>query len=587
MADDRLRTPFTLLTRLFLRQFLENDAISPEADRSQLLAVVGALAVSVTLFLSVSWSAKYVMAVWMPGQVAAVSLDDKYLYLAFGMIVTALVAATQRDALSIDPRDAAILEPLPVPAGTIRRAKLAAVAMLGAAVAIAVNLFPSIVFPWLLVFNFRHLSVWGLLELNAIHAAVTVASAAFGYLAVIALRETVALVVGPRAFSRISPWLQGALIVVLGSSLLLLPAAANGIARSDGDDWRAASPPMWFLGVYEVLAGDVIASLPRSDRMTARQAASDAVNTALYSQRRSQFPGLARRAGLATGLNALLAVVSYVWRARRLPSLSPVPQPAFRRRWRAAAWLANTVLLRDASTRAGFHFALAAMWRNTTHRLTLACAAAAGFAMAVVALSKSFPEQGGEVSARLLAVQPLLYGALLVGFRHIIRVPAELRANWGFQLAWAERGDAFVTGVKGAAVLALIVPALLAVLPLFVFALGPQRAMLHAAMGLAGAIVMLEAILHTYDKVPFTCTYVPSENMKALAPIFGLVFIVGASWFARMQHTALHGGSVIGVVLVLSVMFVILRVIAARRARLSLVDFDEAPASYQRLDLNT
>ena len=75
--------------------------------------------------------------------------------------------------------------------------------------------------------------------------------------------------------------------------------------------------------------------------------------------------------------------------------------------------------------------------------------------------------------------------------------------------------------------------------------------------------------------------------MKALAPIFGMAFLVGASSFARMQHTALHGGSVIGVLLVLSVAFGTLRFIAARRTRLQLVDFDEAPASYQRLDLNT
>lgn len=40
MAADRRRTPYALLTRHFLRQFLENDLISPEADRSQLLAVV-------------------------------------------------------------------------------------------------------------------------------------------------------------------------------------------------------------------------------------------------------------------------------------------------------------------------------------------------------------------------------------------------------------------------------------------------------------------------------------------------------------------------------------------------------------------
>lgn len=38
--------------------------------------------------------------------------------------------------VAIDPRDGAILEPLPVRAGIIRRAKASAVAILGAAVAI-------------------------------------------------------------------------------------------------------------------------------------------------------------------------------------------------------------------------------------------------------------------------------------------------------------------------------------------------------------------------------------------------------------------------------------------------------------------
>ena len=101
----------------------------------------------------------YVMAVLTPGQAAVLSLDDKFFYLALAMIVTALVAASQWDALAIDARDAAILEPLPVATGTIRRAKMSAVAILGAAVAVAVNAFPSIVFPWLLVFNFRQISL--------------------------------------------------------------------------------------------------------------------------------------------------------------------------------------------------------------------------------------------------------------------------------------------------------------------------------------------------------------------------------------------------------------------------------------------
>ena len=55
----------------------------------------------------------------------------------------------------------------------------------------------------------------------------------------------------------------------------------------------------------------------------------------------------------------------------------------------ARARLVNMLVLRDAAVRAGFHFALAPMWRNKTHRLTLACAAAGGLAMAVVVLSNA------------------------------------------------------------------------------------------------------------------------------------------------------------------------------------------------------
>lgn len=585
MRDAWQRSSFGLLTRLFLRQFLENDAISPDADRSQLLAVVGSLAMSLTLFFSFVMSAKYV-STWTPGGAAVASLDDKFLYLALGMIVTALVAATQWDTLSIDPRDAAILEPLPVEAGTIRRAKLAAVAILGAGVAIAVNLFPSFVFPWLLIFGFRQLSVAWLVPLVAVHFVVTVAASAFGYLTVIAFRETVALVLGQRAFGKVSPWLQGALIVVLGSMLLLLPAAADGIAQRGLDDRRAQSPPMWFLGVYETVAGGIIADLPRSV-MTPRQVVMDRTSSALYEERRRAFPALAQRALYATALAGVTALLAYLLRARRLPSLSPAAAPSHRRGWHTGARLANAVLVRDSAARAGFYFALAAMWRNNTHRLTLACAAAGGFAMAVLALSNAFPEEGAAVTVRLLWVQPLLFGALLVGFRHIIRVPAELRANWGFQLAWGDRGDAFLNGVKAAAIVGLVVPALIVVLPLFVLTLGAPRAALHAALGLAGAIVFLEIVLHGYDKVPFTCSYLPSENMKALAPLYAIAFIAGTATLARLQHWALHGGSPLRLVLALAVVFAVLRVITIKRPRQGLVDFDESRVVFSGLNLSS
>ena len=586
MDEARLRTPYALLTTHFLRQFLENDLISPDADRSQLLAVVGAMLVSLTLFVSVVMSFTYVGPMLTPGQAAVLALDDRFFYIALAMIVTALVATSQWDALVVSPRDAAILEPLPVHPGTIRRAKMSAVAILGAVVAVAVNATPSLVFPWLLVFNFRQVSFVAMLGMMATHAIVTVSAAAFGYLVVIGLRELLAAILGLRWFTRVSPWAQGALIVMLGGSLLLLPPAADRIAQRGFEGWRAMSPPMWFVGAYELAVGGIIADLPRGE-MRPRQVTNDRIATTMYRERRGHFPAMARRAGVAVSVTFFLAVGAYMWNARRLPTLAPAPPPAFRRRWALGTRVASALLVRHAAGRAGFYFSLAAMWRSNTHRLTLACAAAAGLAMAVVALSNANVREGAGASARLLSMQPLLYGALLVGFRHVIRVPAELRANWGFQLAWRGRDRAFLAGVKCAAIVGLVLPALVVLLPFFAFVLGPQLALMHAALGLAGAIVLLEALMVTYDKVPFTCTYLPSENMKALAPIYAIAFLVGASLFARMQSDALQGSSMTGSLMTLAVLFAILRVMAVKRTRLPYVEFDEAPASFQRLGLDT
>lgn len=90
----------------------------------------------------------------------------------------------------------------------------------------------------------------------------------------------------------------------------------------------------------------------------------------------------------------------------------------------------------------------------------------------------------------------------------------------------------------------------------------------------------------SYDKVPFTCTYLPSENLKALAPIYAIAFITGASWFAQMQNTALRSGNPARVVITLAVLLAVFRVMSRNRARLPNIDFDEAPASFQGLGLH-
>jgi len=189
---------YVLLTKLFLRQFLENDLLSPDGDRSQMLAIVGASVISLTLFISMFTSAGYAMSILMPGEAAVLTLSDKFLYISLAMLVTALVAAAQWDALAIDYRDAVILQPLPVRPATLRFAKLTAVAALGTGVAIAVNIFPAIIFPWMLAFSVPQMHAWQVLQLILTQFVITVSAATFGFLAVIAIREWASAYTCPR-----------------------------------------------------------------------------------------------------------------------------------------------------------------------------------------------------------------------------------------------------------------------------------------------------------------------------------------------------------------------------------------------------
>jgi hypothetical protein len=578
-----------ILTRHFLRCFLENDLIAPDADRAQTLAVAGATLLTSTIFISVfmGWF-KYVVGYYTPGELAISALDDRFFYIALSMLVLALLAAIQWDALVIDVRDAAILEPLPVPAASVRRAKLAAVAILGLAAAVAVNVVPTVVFPLLLLIK-QPISIVSAVVLMVIHACVTLAAAAFAYLAVIAFRETLSALLGPRWFARVSPWVQGGLVIVLGSSLLLLPPAATRVQR-DLDGTGMLSPPAWFLGAYEVAAGGIIADAPRT-RLTARQLRADRTAIAIYRQREADFARLARRGVAGLVFVTMLAAGAYAWNARRMPSLAPGVPVTRRRRQPLIQAMLSAVSARDFAARAGFFFALAVMWRSRTHRLTLACAAAVGLAVSIVSLSGVDLQNaagGAFAPTRLLAVQPLFIGALLIGFRHAIRVPAELRASWGVQTAWHGQERQFVSGVRRAALAGLAVPLLVAMLPLFVFTLGARIALLHAALGFAGALVFLEALLLNYAKVPFTCTYVPNENIKALGPIYAIGFLIGASVWAGMERAALQEISAsVRLLVLLALIFIVLRRASLRRPRVVPVDFNEVPTTTQRLGLRT
>src|SRR5205807_7976117 len=90
-----------LLVRHFLWRFLENDLISPNADRHGVLSAFGGTLVAVSLFVAILIATPYVFFNNMPpGIVSLKSLDDRLLFTSASMLVTALVAVAQRHPLA-------------------------------------------------------------------------------------------------------------------------------------------------------------------------------------------------------------------------------------------------------------------------------------------------------------------------------------------------------------------------------------------------------------------------------------------------------------------------------------------------------
>jgi hypothetical protein len=151
-------------------------------------------------------------------------------------------------------------------------------------------------------------------------------------------------------------------------------------------------------------------------------------------------------------------------------------------------------------------------------------------AVATVSMRMAGAGSGLEPSSApitVLGVQILFITALVTGFRHSVRLPAEWRARWLFHLIRPSNQHAYLAGAKRAALVRVILPALIALMPLHVVAFGWRTALLHFGYGLLAAVVLSEACLLRYPRLPFASNYVPAMKVTTHGPILALVSLGG------------------------------------------------------------
>ena len=187
---------------------------------------------------------------------------------------------------------------------------------------------------------------------------ITVAAAAFGYLAVMALRESLSGVLGPKLFATVSPCVPG--VGDRGARQLVAAGAAgvDRVAERGFSGWRAQSPPMAFVGALRSGGRSFIVDLPRRRDERARWPRRDRAGTALYEQRRPLLPadGAAGANCCSAGCSSILVVAYDGQRLAGAALAARCSLTGERRRSRVSERIANAVIVRDPAARAGFLF---------------------------------------------------------------------------------------------------------------------------------------------------------------------------------------------------------------------------------------
>jgi hypothetical protein len=590
MSSDQIPT-VRLLTRLFIRRILDNDLISPHADRHDSLAVLYAVVVSLAVFVTFFVSIPYLSAfIQLPGVTALSALPDRFLFIAASMAICAVAALFVWDALALEPRDAGILGPLPIPPGTITRAKLLAALVFGVVFAVAVNAVPSVLYPIFLTLNLRGIGAGGTLRLITAQATTVIMAGLFGFSSVLAVRGVLRLAFGERGFRRVSSVAQSVLVVAVLTAIIRTPTVGGEAVR---DSMAGVVPPrwptipvLWHLGANETFAGNVMVEtplvMPRRLMLPSWLRREDEENRSKYRALQPHFKTYARRAWLVLPVIPSLAIVMFLWNNRRLPEHSVAVGSPSRIRARMRT-IAEQLTQGDPEAQAGFFFTFQTLTRSAPHRMIVAVAVAAALTLPFVMLILGRAYAQGLTSSIPLGffgMQITVLMSLIAGVRYAVAVPAELAANWTIRMAWEGNERAYLAGVKRAATLLAVFLPLLILLPFDVAILGLLPAIAHSGIGCLFAVAALDFVFLGYRRMPFACSYLPLGDPKVLWSGGAAILLLVPYVFAFVERAALQSwtGTATLTATLVGAVITIKFVDQARRREPRPLNFDERPA---------
>jgi hypothetical protein len=214
-------------------------------------------------------------------------------------------------------------------------------------------------------------------------------------------------------------------------------------------------------------------------------------------------------------------------------------------------------------------------------------AVALALAIVLIGLGSRMPIGDASLMPHPIALtQTLALVVLMAGFRHVMRLPADVRANRLFRLAWLGQSGPFVAGVRRAALAAIVLPVVLSLLPVHVYVLGWRLAAMHLVSGVCLGTAFVMIAMNRPSQLPLAAGFVPAEQ-NTLGPAAVLGALIASSFFAQLERFALTStGTAVAFWVLLLAVPVVARVAGRTNPELELPSaFDPAPPGATRLFL--
>jgi hypothetical protein len=505
-ADFRDR-PFYRLTRHFFGGLFDLGFLSEAGADSFERMIIGICAVffSFGLLLVRVFIRRFhfLAALDTPEPYRWALLTGEMFTMALPMWIVAFVTILVSHSLFPDETDFRVLMPLPVTQRFIFSAKLQALALFTGLFILATH---AAVAPLVLLMSFGRWAGHAWLLRMIAYALASGSASLFAVFAVTAINGLLIVCAPSGRLVTVATAIRSAMLCALVLALPLvawLPAQGSRLAH--GATLLYFAPPAWFLGLERVLLGEIE---PYFVRLTQIAVA-----------------GLLLGTGIAVGSYTIL-----YRRFDRVMLRPPAGPSSSARRWALPGWRPRS----SAATLAIRTFTMITLRRSALHQGIVVCLAAAGFGVVLNGLLSAdivgWLQRGGAPPAWLVgwvvwAPFPLMF-SMTLAVRAALVVPIEPRANWIFRMTEPldARRDQLRAAVQTVRRLGVILPLALT-LPLQWAVLGRSAGLALAADLLCG-FLFVEILMSGWQRIPFTCSYIPGKRFVPQSLLIGFVAFV-------------------------------------------------------------